>query len=84
MADDESYDAAWPIVSNADAIAVNQEVSGKDYGRLVAVSNKTMLQDVYHGKGYDLTLTPVAPPSSSVANILINPHLSAFIHVLVR
>ena len=51
MADDASYDTAWPIVSNADAIAVNQEVSGNDYGRLVAVSNKTMIQDVYHGKG---------------------------------
>lgn len=47
----ESYDAAWPIVSNVDAIAIDQESAGNDFGRLVAVSNHSFKTDVYHGSG---------------------------------
>ena len=51
LASDDSYDAAWPIVSNVDAIAIDQESAGKDFGRLVALSHHTFEAEVYHGSG---------------------------------
>ena len=48
---DVAYDAAWPVVSNRDAIRVNQAFAG-DAGRLVATSTE-ILNDLlmFHGAG---------------------------------
>ena len=51
LSNDAAYDAAWPVVSNRDAIRVNQAFAG-DAGRLVATSSET-LNDLlmFHGAG---------------------------------
>ena len=45
-----SYDRAWPIVSNVQAVRVNQMYAG-DAGRLVAIGELGPSQDLYHGAG---------------------------------
>ena len=52
LSDDAQYDAAWPIVSNRMAIAVNQAWGGSDPGRLVKQSATQQSNlTVYHGAG---------------------------------
>jgi len=53
LSDDAQYDAAWPVVSNKEAIRVNQAWAG-DTGRYVNSSTE-ILKDLtmYHGSGCD-------------------------------
>ena len=51
LSNDAEYDAAWPVVSNRDAIMVNQVYAG-DAGRLVAESEETLDNLLlFHGAG---------------------------------
>ena len=40
LADNETYDAAWPVISNSEAIRVDQAYDG-DAGRLIASADAT-------------------------------------------
>eukprot|EP00756_Hemistasia_phaeocysticola_P058601 Hpha_TRINITY_DN35248_c0_g1::TRINITY_DN35248_c0_g1_i1::g.145207::m.145207 len=51
LSDDAAYDAAWPVVSNRDAIMVNQAWAG-DPGRLIATSGELLNNlTLFHGAG---------------------------------
>ena len=51
LADNKTYDAAWPVISNPEAIRVDQAYAG-DAGRLVASATKELANlTVYHGAG---------------------------------
>ena len=51
LADNETYDAAWPVISNPEAIRVDQMYDG-DAGRLIASATEKMTGlTLYHGAG---------------------------------
>ena len=51
LSNDAEYDAAWPVISNRDAIMVNQAFAG-DAGRLIATSPETLDNLLlFHGAG---------------------------------
>lgn len=51
LSNDQQYDAAWPVISNEDAIRVDQTWAG-DAGRLMALSPKDQyLVDIEHYNG---------------------------------
>ena len=50
LSDDTAYDAAWPIISNQEALRINAQHFHGDLGRLVAVSDDNLTDvTVYHG-----------------------------------
>jgi len=52
LSDDVQYDAAWPIISNRAALAVNQAWNGADAGRLLNQSTEMQTNlTLYHGAG---------------------------------
>ena len=67
LSDDGQYDAAWPIISNRAALAVNQAWDGADPGRLVQQSAATQGNlTLYHGAGCECVWAGQALPLWSV------------------
>merc|ERR1712070_902237 len=63
LSNDEQYDAAWPVISNEDAIRVNQAWAG-DPGRLVALAPEEQTirdYEMYHGATCDCVYTGSLP-----------------------
>ena len=70
LSNDDEYDAAWPVVGNAEAIRVNQAYAG-DAGRLVAVAtNQLDNLELYHGAGCECVYPGTLPQWSVFAKRL--------------
>lgn len=61
MSNSTTFHAVWPIISNTEAIAINQAPWAGDGGRLVASSPKTFTGVVYNGAGRDLQRNETLP-----------------------
>lgn len=74
LTNDEQYDAAWPVISNEDAIRVNQAWAG-DPGRLVALAPEEQTitdYEMYHGAACDCVFIGSLPGWAVFAKRLSN------------